>query len=168
MGVELRECFPPTRLGLLLPEPGRGWCCCAWCGWCRMWGPGPEALALTLCAGDRFGDDRVLPLPLLWWERGERLLGPRTSLSEPLTISTNWRHLSMKSRLGLRSSSPGYSCWVSSMASPIRPASTNFWMPAKETHVSCKLHCNADTVQQAPSTGYIPSAIPIVTARNKQ
>lgn len=100
--------FLPRRLGLLLPDPPlpiRLCCCCMKWWWSRC--DVPEALLLMLWAGDMLGEERLLPLPLLWCERGDLDAEPRTSLSVPLTISTNWRHFSMNSRLGLRSRRPG-------------------------------------------------------------
>ena len=100
-------------LGLVLPE----------CGWEeRLPARGP-------CAGWsglREGLERALP-PC--WDRGLRSAEPRTSLSQPFTISMNCRHFNMKSRFESRSRSPGYSCWVVSMASPIRPANTSLDIP---------------------------------------
>lgn len=55
--------------------------------------------------GLMLGED--LADPEEWRDLGERMAGPRTSLSVPLTISMNCRHLSMKRRLASRSKSPG-------------------------------------------------------------
>ena len=56
-----------------------------------------------VCTGLMLGLFLALPVLL----RGLRMLTARTWLSVPFTISMNWRHLSMKSRLGLRSRMPG-------------------------------------------------------------
>ena len=58
---------------------------------------------LWWCSGLMLGDDRLE----LAGDRGLRMVGPRTSLSVPFTISMNWRHLRVKRRLGLRSRRPG-------------------------------------------------------------
>ena len=116
-------------------------CCCCWCedgeeeedkvlgG--RIWDEDAWVREEeSRCIGDIFG----LVFALVWWDRGlrrPRLAPPtRTSLSVPFTISMNCRHLSMNMRLGWRSSRPGYSCCVVSMASPIRPANTSRWISA--------------------------------------
>ena len=81
--------------------------------------------------GEATGLDRALPLrdrdPLTDGDRvdgQEQLPG-----SEPLTISMNCRHLSMKRRLALRSRRRGYNWSVSSIASPRRPARTSRCIP---------------------------------------
>ena len=79
----------------------------------------PIDAALYECEGLTLGLDLGL------WAAG------RTSLSHPLTISTNCRHFKRKSKFGFLSRSPGYNVCVVSIASPILPARTNFCIPAE-------------------------------------
>lgn len=44
-------------------------------------------------------------------------------------MSVKETHFNVKRRLGFLSSKLGYNCCVVSMASPILPANTNFWIP---------------------------------------
>lgn len=61
------------------------------------------------------------------------------SALESACVYVYFTHFNMKSKLGLRSRSPGYSCCVASMASPTRPAKTSFCIPAhihrRKTHI---------------------------------
>ena len=132
-------------------RPGPNW-------WCDFGDPDPNLVCMTLlllllllpwcgCTSTWCEDDDVDSDILSWCgliaglacrledrDRGLRRL--RISLSVPLTISTNWRHLSMNSRLGLLSSKPGYSLCVVSMASPMRPSNTSLCIPASQYKTS--------------------------------
>ena len=88
----------------------------------------PTDPALYECEGLTLGLERGL------WAAG------RTSLSHPLTISTNCRHFKRKSKFGFRSKSPGYNVCVVSIASPILPARTSFCIPErKKQHLADSL-----------------------------
>lgn len=58
--------------------------------------------------------------------------GGHTSVSVPLTISTNCLHFNINNRFLLCCNKPGYIFDVVSIASPILPLSTNFNIPVNK------------------------------------
>lgn len=64
--------------------------------------------------------------PFTEWDQENKLVLLNTVQEMP----GSWSYLSMKRRSGFLSSRLGYSCWVVSMASPILPDNTSFWISA--------------------------------------
>lgn len=65
-------------------------------------------------------------------------------------------HFNRNRRLGLCSRRPGYSCWVTWMASPTRPASTSFWIPVtQQRHAPVDQEPSARTSASTEASGHM-------------